>query len=211
MYGATLGHAICEHENGKAWLILDKPLRRQAIRQCLFSGYWWFQSVPALAMMLLSAKKAHTLDELAAKTGMQPDQLQRSLQEYNHAIRNQQPDPQGKSADSCQLLDKAPYYALDISVRSALLPLGALTLGGLKIDEDSGQVLSEDQTPIPGLYAAGRTALGIPSNLYISGLSLADCVFSGRRAGNACATVSNQHTTTAEHKDASATISEGEI
>ena len=38
-----------------------------------------------------------------------------------------------------------------------------------------------------GLYAAGRTALGIPSHLYISGLSLADCVFSGRRAGAAVA------------------------
>ncbi|MNN77179.1 hypothetical protein D3C81_1936200 [compost metagenome] len=40
---------------------------------------------------------------------------------------------------------------------------------------------------IPGLYAAGRTAIGIPSHLYISGLSLADCVFSGRRAGEAAA------------------------
>lgn len=193
VYGATLGHAICEHQDGKAWLILDKPLRQQAIRQCLFGGYWWFQSVPALAMMLLSAKKAHTLDKLAAKTGMQPDQLHRSVQAYNHAIQHQLADPQGKSADSCQLLDKAPYYALDISVRSALLPLGALTLGGLKVNEDSGQVLDESQQPIPGLYAAGRAAVGIPSNLYISGLSLADCVFSGRRAGNACALSDSRH------------------
>lgn len=33
------------------------------------------------------------------------------------------------------------------------------------------------------LYAAGRAAVGICSNSYVSGLSLADCVFSGRRAG----------------------------
>ncbi|WP_159083087.1 hypothetical protein [Lysinibacillus sp. 2017] len=33
-----------------------------------------------------------------------------------------------------------------------------------------------------GLYAAGRTAVGICSNSYISGLSLADGMFSGRRA-----------------------------
>ena len=32
-----------------------------------------------------------------------------------------------------------------------------------------------------GLYAAGRTAAGC-SRSYVSGLSLADCVFSGRRA-----------------------------
>jgi 3-oxo-5alpha-steroid 4-dehydrogenase len=36
---------------------------------------------------------------------------------------------------------------------------------------------------VPGLYAAGRSAVGLCSNSYISGLSLADCVFSGRRAG----------------------------
>jgi 3-oxo-5alpha-steroid 4-dehydrogenase len=37
--------------------------------------------------------------------------------------------------------------------------------------------------PVAGLYAAGRSAVGICSNSYISGLSLADCIFSGRRAG----------------------------
>ncbi|MNN33332.1 hypothetical protein D3C81_1470870 [compost metagenome] len=55
------------------------------------------------------------------------------------------------------------------------------------MDERSGAVLDEQGQPIDGLYAAGRSALGIPSHLYISGLSLADCVFSGRRAGAAVA------------------------
>jgi 3-oxo-5alpha-steroid 4-dehydrogenase len=40
---------------------------------------------------------------------------------------------------------------------------------------------------VAGLYAAGRTAIGLPSGGYISGLSLADCVFSGRRAGRSAA------------------------
>jgi 3-oxo-5alpha-steroid 4-dehydrogenase len=44
-------------------------------------------------------------------------------------------------------------------------------------------VRREDGSTIAGLYAAGRTAVGICSNSYVSGLSLADCVFSGRRAG----------------------------
>jgi hypothetical protein len=38
---------------------------------------------------------------------------------------------------------------------------------------------------IPGLYAAGRTAVGIPSSRYMSGLSLADCVFSGQARARA--------------------------
>ncbi len=42
---------------------------------------------------------------------------------------------------------------------------------------------SERELLADRLYAAGRTAVGICSNSYVSGLSLADCVFSGRRAG----------------------------
>lgn len=40
------------------------------------------------------------------------------------------------------------------------------TLGGLAVDEETGEVLG-----VPGLYAAGRTAGGICSNSYVSGLS----------------------------------------
>jgi 3-oxo-5alpha-steroid 4-dehydrogenase len=202
VYGATLGHAICEEQNGKAWLILDKPLRRQSIRQALFGGYWWFQSVPALVMMLLAAKKGATPAVLARKTGMDTAALEASLSAYNQAISSGQTDSMGKSAESCQALRQGPFYALDISVSSGVLPLGALTLGGLKVDENSGQVLDANASPIQGLYAAGRTAVGIPSNLYISGLSLADCVFSGRRAGAAAA--AEQHAATATESLATA-------
>ena len=52
----------------------------------------------------------------------------------------------------------------------------------------SGQVLRPDGRPVDGLYAAGRTAAGLCSRSYVSGLSLADCVFSGRRAGHHAAT-----------------------
>jgi 3-oxo-5alpha-steroid 4-dehydrogenase len=58
-----------------------------------------------------------------------------------------------------------------------------LTLGGLKVDEESGAVLRPDGSRIEGLYAAGRNAVGLSSHSYVSGLSLSDCVFSGRRAG----------------------------
>ena len=59
---------------------------------------------------------------------------------------------------------------------------------GLEVDEDTGAVKSTTGETISGLYAAGRTAVGICANSYVSGLSLADCVFSGRRAGRHAAT-----------------------
>ena len=37
----------------------------------------------------------------------------------------------------------------------------------------------------------GRAAVGIASNSYVSGLSLADCLWSGRRAGRAAAGLVN--------------------
>lgn len=188
VYGATLGQPLCEEQGGKAWLVLDARLRKQSIKQALFGGYWWFQSLPALVLMLLGVRKGQNIEQLAEATGMQANVLRTSLQAYNIAARGEAPDPFGKSLESRQVLDQGPFYACDISVGNSAFPLGALTLGGLKVDEDSGALLDGKDRPIPGLFAAGRTAIGIPSNLYISGLSLADCVFSGRRAGLAVAT-----------------------
>ena len=41
--------------------------------------------------------------------------------------------------------------------------------------------------PIPGLFAAGRTTAGIAAGGYVSGISLGDGTFFGRRAGAAAA------------------------
>jgi 3-oxo-5alpha-steroid 4-dehydrogenase len=185
VYGATLGQPLMEEQGGKAWLVLDAPLRKKAIREALFGGYWWFQSFPALALMLFKVRKGQHLGELAAATGMDPAALRESLLAANAAARDEAPEPFGKSPGGRQVLDQGPFYACDISVTNPVFPLGALTLGGLRVDERSGAVLDEQGQAISGLYAAGRAALGIPSHLYISGLSLADCVFSGRRAGAA--------------------------
>jgi 3-oxo-5alpha-steroid 4-dehydrogenase len=70
-----------------------------------------------------------------------------------------------------------------------------LTLGGLVVAEDTGRVRRADGTAVPGLYAAGRSAVGLCSRSYVSGLSLADCVFAGRRAGQHAATAARTVTT----------------
>ncbi|AQV98289.1 delta 4, 5-alpha steroid dehydrogenase [Cupriavidus necator] len=185
VYGATLGHEMVAHQGGKAWLILDARLRRQALRECLFGGLWAFQALPALAMMLLGAKKASSIDALADRIGADRATLARTWAASDAAARGSCEDPLGKSEDMRQVLDRPPFYALDISMGSPALPLATITLGGLRVNEDDGHVRDADGNDIPGLYAAGRTAIGIPSSRYMSGTSLADCVFSGRRAGRA--------------------------
>jgi 3-oxo-5alpha-steroid 4-dehydrogenase len=50
-------------------------------------------------------------------------------------------------------------------------------------------VLASDGSIVPGLFAAGRTACGLPrwGPGYSSGMSLGDCTFFGRQAGRAAA------------------------
>jgi 3-oxo-5alpha-steroid 4-dehydrogenase len=98
----------------------------------------------------------------------------------------------GKTVEEMSALEHAPLHAIDISVHSRYFPMPMLTLGGLKVDEASGQVRREDGSPIGGLYAAGRTAVGVCSNVYVSGLAYADCIFSGRRVGRSVAAVPDE-------------------
>ncbi len=182
-YGARLGVQMCDEHDGKAWLIMDAGIRRAAIREALFGGLWIFQKGPALLLMLF-ARRARSIVSLAHKLGLPAETLNAELHAYNRVAEEGGTDALGKTADKMQVLNNPPYYALNISaVDNPMFPCPTITLGGLKIDETSGAVVNEAGESIPGLYAAGRAAIGIASNGYVSGLSLADCLWSGKRAG----------------------------
>lgn len=187
VYGATLGHALVEKQAGKAWLIVDSQLRWQAVRQCIFGKLWAFQALPALALMLLRAIKAPSITALASKLQIDPHVLQAQVEHANAAAYGECDDPMGKSADMRHALRQGPFFAIDISVSQSLMPLAMISLGGLRVQEDTGAVLNQQGLPIPCLFAAGRTAIGVASSRYVSGLSLADCIFSGRQAGRMAA------------------------
>ena len=67
-----------------------------------------------------------------------------------------------------------------------------LTVTGSVQANESLELKSEGSGKITGLYAAGRAAVGVASHSYVSGLSIAVCVFSGRRAGGHAAGNSKQ-------------------
>jgi 3-oxo-5alpha-steroid 4-dehydrogenase len=186
VYGAKLGYEMCEHHGGKAWLVIDSAIRRDAVREALFGGLWGFQSVPALVLTFAGAKRGNSIAHLASRIGADAATLVQSWQSYNQAAHGGD-DLLGKSRDLLHPLEAAPFYALDISVDKRVFPCAALTLGGLRVDESDGAVRTGDGGTVTGLYAAGRAAVGIASNHYVSGLALADCVWSGRRAGRASA------------------------
>lgn len=184
LYGATFTEAMIHQHGGKGYLILDAELWRQAKEDLKTQASPMFKMM-MLYVQKLGHKKAATLEALAARIGVPTAPLLASVETYNKGVLGAG-DPLHKAPDLCKPLTEGPFYAVDIAVDvSPFFPAPGLTLGGLVVDEETGAVLSESGATIPGLYAAGRTAAGICANGYISGLSLADGVFSGRRAGRA--------------------------
>lgn len=187
-YGAAVGHAMVRRHNGKGWLLADAALMKEARRQMIKQPLW-FQRAQSAALMLFDSVKGASLRDAARRAGIDPDGLVATVEAHNSAIDADTPDPAGKPADFVRRIGSGPYTLLNISVRPSLVnPTPMLTLGGIRVDEGTGAVLDGSGAPIPGLFSAGRTATGICSNSYVSGLSLADCVFAGRRAGKSAAT-----------------------
>jgi 3-oxo-5alpha-steroid 4-dehydrogenase len=148
-YGAAIGNEIVER-GGRAWLLIDDDILRVARAQ-VRTQTARFQRWQVRYFLNRGRVTAPTIEEAAARAGIAT------------------PDPFGTP----------PYSLINVSVRAGFgYPCPMLTLGGLVVDEETGQVQG-----VPGLYAAGRSAVGVCSESYVSGLALADCVFSGRRAG----------------------------
>lgn len=190
IYGAFLTDRMIRDHNGQAYLILDSTQRDKALKQLREQTRPEF-CIPRLHSLKWDHVKASSLQDLATKLGLPAAPLHQTIVSYNNAIAEGEPDPMNKHPEFCSPVAKAPFYALDISPRrTGLHVVHGLTLGGLRVDSKSGLVLRGDNTTIAGLYAAGRTAVGICSNGYVSGLSLADSVFAGIRAGEHAATLS---------------------
>jgi 3-oxo-5alpha-steroid 4-dehydrogenase len=210
-YGAAIGEAMRTRPGGRAWLLVDAGVLRQAWRQ-LPAQTLWFQRWQSWWLFTARRTSAPTLAELARRTGINEATLAATVATNNAVateiaaagedaavtgnavmaggadagVDNSGRDVVGKPVEFVRPLVKAPFSLIDVSLRAVPAPM--LTLGGLTVDEETGLVLTPGGSPISGLHAAGRTAVGICSGSYVSGLSLADCVFSGRRAGRHAAT-----------------------
>ena len=130
---------------------------------------------------------ADTLEELAARVGLNPAAVRATVDEYNKAIdtsvpfNRNQPDGRhtvGLSPDKsnwAQALDTPPFYVVEVT--------GGLTFtfGGVTVDRDA-RVVAVGSRPIPGLYASGDI-LGIFFHNYPSMTGQTRNLVFGRRAG----------------------------
>ena len=125
-------------------------------------------------------KKFETIEALADFHKIPKTALVEQLALWNSYIaKKADPDFKAKIFDDT-LENKGEFY----SVR--LWPRVHYTMGGLAID-NKARVLSADQKPIPGLYAAGEITGGVHGMVRLGTVSIVDCLIFGRVAGKSAA------------------------
>ena len=172
---AQFGKKVIEQPKSQAWQIFDNK-----VIDLLYDEYHFEKA---------TFVEASTLESLMEKTeGLDKKLALKTITDYNHACSsNIAFDPtslDGKSTSGlalpksnwAQTISEAPFRAYPVT--------GGITFtyGGLKISE-SGSVLDEDKSPIPGLYACGELVGGVFFNGYPGGSGLTSGLVFGRIAG----------------------------
>ncbi|TCP49924.1 tricarballylate dehydrogenase [Tamaricihabitans halophyticus] len=139
----------------------------------------------------ITMAEADTLEDLAAKLGIDPDGLVRTVREFNGSIEDRPFEPAVKDnrvakvdppkSNWAMALATPPFYGYAVSCGITF------TFGGLRVAVDNAQVLDTEGERIPGLYAAGELVGGLFSGNYPGGTGLTAGAVFGRAAGAAAA------------------------
>jgi len=122
---------------------------------------------------------ADSLEELAERTGIDKNNLMKTVEEYNQACDTGRDELFHKEARYLHPVRTPKYYA------GRLFPGAYGSLGGIKINYKT-EVLTRKWEAIPGLYAAGVDACTIYGDSYVfilPGNTMGFAVNSGRIAG----------------------------
>jgi 3-oxo-5alpha-steroid 4-dehydrogenase len=167
-YYCLVGHETAVHQRGQAWLITDAD-----------SAY------PQEDTRLPEVAKANFLEELETQLKIPQGALLATTNYYNEYAKYGEDPLFQKHPRYIAPLIKPPFRAYDLNISKASYP--HLTCGGLHT-RNSSQVVSIWGDDIGGLYAAGRTASGLPAAPCIgNGISVGDATFFGRQAGKSVA------------------------
>jgi fumarate reductase flavoprotein subunit len=112
-------------------------------------GWGVNESIIASAIDSGVIQTANTLEELATKTGINPENLKKTIENYNKMAAAGVDTEFGKPAKDLIALDTPPYYGCAFGGHILV------TLDGLRIDKDM-RVLDGENAPIEGLYSCGN-------------------------------------------------------
>ncbi len=168
-------HAMYRHHTEEvahipATFIMDQRFRSKYIFGTLFP----VQPIPAKYLQSGYFKRANTLEELAEKCNIPPNNLIETVEQFNEFARKgvdedfhrgdsaydrYYGDPTNKPNPCLAPIQKPPFYAVQ------MVPGDLGTKGGLVIDEHA-RVLKEDGNPFEGLYAVGNNSASVMGNTY---------------------------------------------
>lgn len=180
LYGSTLGEHLAERFGGKGLLLIDADTMELARKQLREETMGGFQLVFGALNNYVNYERADSLEELARKCALPSDTLAATVARYNAGVETGEDEMQKSNLAK---LARPPFFAIDCDIATIKFPTPCITLGGLVVDGVTQRVVREGGGVIEGLYAAGRNAVGVSSYSYVSGLSVADGIFSGRNAG----------------------------
>jgi fumarate reductase flavoprotein subunit len=183
------GNAIARQKNRCAFVIFDEAARKYYEENGLDS-VWSVVPVEKIVNFDGELKRAleqghenvfvaDSLEELASKTGINPDGLRETVDEYNKTCEQGYDDVLNKSHRYLKPVKQPKFYA------GRFFPGAYGSLGGIKINHKT-EVLTKDFEVIPGLYAAGVDACSIYGDSYVfvlPGNTMGFALNSGRIAG----------------------------
>ncbi len=169
-YLARIGHYASVQPGGRVFMFIDDAHFAR----------------PRYVLHTEIAATGDTVAEVESEAGLPEGALQSTVALYNRYAAHGA-DPLFHKAPEWLTPLVEPPFALVSYQLDKIVP-AVFTLGGLDT-LPTGEVVTPDRKVIPGLFAAGRTAAGIPrtSKGYASGMSVADATFFGRKAGTSAA------------------------
>ena len=149
-----------------SWLIVDQAMAdaSNVIQGYITKGY---------------TKQGATYEELAKEIEVDPATFAATMEKWNGCVEAKTDADFGRTSFATPL-NTAPYYAIKVSAGVHH------TMGGVVINS-STEVLKEDGSVIPGLFAAGEVTGGVHGANRLGGTAVADFVVFGRIAGASAA------------------------
>ena len=149
-----------------SWLIVDQAMAdaSSVIQGYIKKGY---------------TKTGATYEELAKELDIDPAAFANTMETWNSYVEAKN-DPDFGRTSFANPLNNGPYYAIKVTAGVHH------TMGGVTINSAT-EVLKEDGTVIPGLFAAGEVTGGVHGANRLGGTAVADFVVFGRIAGESAA------------------------
>lgn len=195
-YVAAMMESAPEGEPVESWQIIDHAaLRKYSVGM---AKMWPVPLFPYLRSGYL--KRAKSIRELAVVIGVDADQLEATVTTFNENARKGVDPEFGRGSTpfnryggdakvepnpSLAPLERGPFYAVKV------LPGSFGTFAGISTDENA-RALTEDGTPIAGLYVAGNDQASVMGGFYpAGGINLGPAMTFGYIAGRQLASGNN--------------------